>query len=76
MLQTRLQSCDVAAVDLDKSVLICSTVAMKSMHSVWRGYTAMLLVMKLAILITMGMTSSVKQTTRGCSIVKTDYLTH
>ena len=55
VLQTRLQSCDVAAVDLDKSVVICSTVAECNEINAVFGEVQGNAVMKLVILITMGM---------------------
>ena len=77
VLQTRLQSHDLASVDFKRTVVICSTVAEcnESMHSVWKGYRAMPLVMMPVILIIMAMIS-VRQIMRGCSIVEIGYQTH
>ena len=69
VLHTRLQSRDVASVDLDKIYVQLLQSAVKLMHCAWRDYTTMLLVMKPMILITMVITS-VRQTMRDCSIIK------
>ena len=69
MLQTHLQSRDLASVDLERTVVICSTVA-ECNDSVLQP-----LVMMPVILIIIAMIS-IRQSMRGCSIVKIGYQTH